>query len=374
MRALSVVALGVLLLGCGGPEDGGSPERDGDRGGDVSSGDEGETAPADDPRQLGADATFTDLLRAARTLDDRRDQRSDAGCLVRPPSAGRGWRLEADLAVAVRPLRNAPDDLDELLSADGSPVDVLSRWGARGPGEPAHPTFAAVTTTLPPQRPTARVWVVTDRGVYVRSTDAPTEATAPGSVDEAVAALGDPASLGALFVSAEGGLPLSRLAEVLEAVPDDLAGRVGLAVALEPGTRLPETPQGEEEAAEDAHCPDGLPALAEDAPVGSLRPQVIVSSLGPLRQGAEICVGTTGGPGAAGGRVVMALRIGPDGRVEEACAVEDETNDPALRACLANAARATAFPAPDPPGHVDVQLPLVLSPVESQRQRPVCAP
>ncbi|HJL14726.1 MAG TPA: hypothetical protein RMH99_03665, partial [Sandaracinaceae bacterium LLY-WYZ-13_1] len=328
-----VLALATCgLVGCGGDEADPDPEPGAET---PTAGDEATDRPApagppDDVRQLSADATYSDLLRAARTLDDRRDQGSDAGCLLRTPQGGgAGFALAADLAVAVRPLRDAPEDLDARLATDGSAVNVLSRWGAYGPGDPDRPTFAAVTTTLPPRREPAIVWAVTDRGVYVRSTQRPTDAAPPGSHDDAAAALGDPAALGALLVTAERSVPLTRLAEVLAVVPPALAGRVALAVALEPGTRLPEPPEASGANGADALCPDGLPALAEDAPVGSLAPRVILSSLGPLRQGAEICVGTTGG---AGGRVELALRIGPDGRVAEACVVRDETDGPALRA------------------------------------------
>lgn len=319
----------------------------------------------EDARALGADATFVDLARAARRLDDRRDQESDRGCLL-----ARGWRLEADLAVAVRPLPAPPEDLDARLAADAGPVTVLSRWGAYGDGDPSHVSLTAATTTLPPRREPARVWFVTDRGVYVRSTEG-AAGVGPGSVEDAADALGAPDAVGALFVTAESGVSLARLADVLRAIPDALSGRVGLAVALAEGTRLPEPP-ATAPPTEDASCPGGLPPLAEDAPIGRLRPEAIVGSLGPLRQAAATCVGAAEGEGAGGGRVALAIRIGPGGLVQEACAVEDATNDPSLRACLARAARTTAFPAPDPPGAVDVQLPLVLAPLPSQRQRPLC--
>ena len=146
---------------------------------------------------------------------------------------------------------------------------------------------------------------------------------------------------------------------------------MGLGATLAPGTRLPAPPSAAE-APPEVRCPGGLPPLEADAPIGQLRPDVLVQSLGPLRQGAAICVSTAQGPGAAGGRVVLAMRIGPDGSVTDACAVEDETGDPRLLDCLRRSARAVAFPAPSPPGHLDVQLPLVLAPEASQRQRPVC--
>lgn len=357
-----LIALSCLAA-CGPPP---PAEHAGDDPPDVPP-DEDPPPPAeDDLRALAPDATFTDLLRAARTLDDRRDQDSDAGCLLaRAPS---GWRLAADLAVAVRPLANAPDDLDARLAA-AAPVVVLSRWGRYGTPGDGMLVLNAVTSTLPPPREPAVVWVVTADGVYVRSTAAPSAREA-GTAEAARAAL--PADPGALFVAAAGSVSLARLAAVLAVVPPELAGRVALAVPLAEGVRLP-ADEGSSAGTEDnSRCPDGLPELAADAPIGDLRPDRIVASLGPLRQGAEICVGATAGPGAAGGRVVLAMRIGPDGVVNEACVIESAAPDPVLHECLARAARAVAFDAPSPPGFVDVQLPLVLASLPVQRQRALC--
>ncbi len=370
MRAIAGFGAGLLVLfslACGGPRPSAEPER---RGEDDREPTSGEEAPRADARSLAADASFAQLLDAARTLDDRRDQESAAGCLLRRP--GRGWRLEADLAVAVRPLPAAPDDLDGALASEAGPVNVLSRWGAYGPGDPAAPSFAAVTTTLPPRREPALVWAITERGAYVRSSAAAARELDPIPVARLGATLPSASAVGALFVTAEAGTPLSRLTEALAAIPAELSGRVGLAVPLAAGTRLPAAPRAEEGDASAGACPNGLSELPESAPEGDLRPDVIVQSLGPLRQAAATCVSATQGPGAAGGRVALALRIGPDGRVHEACAVRDETNDPALRECLVRAARAVAFPAPSPPGFLDVELPLALAPLESQRQAPLC--
>jgi len=320
----------------------------------------------DDDRTLSADATFSDLLRVVRTLDDRRDQDSDAGCLL--GAAPNGWRVAADLAVAVRPLSNSTEDLDARLESSASVV-VLSRWGAYGEARENGLAINAITTTLPPRREPGIVWVITDAGVTVRSTIArlSSGADTPEAAREAL-----PSEVGALFVAAEGDVPLSRLAEVLGQVPAQLAGRVALAVAMAPGVRLPSPGDRGPGADEGALCPDGLPSLSEDSPLGGLSPDRIVASLGPLRQGAAICVGATSGPGASGGRVQLAMRLGPDGGVSEACVVEDGTDDPVLRACLVRIARGVGFDAPDPPGYVDVQIPLVLSPLASQRQRPLC--
>ncbi|MDQ3033968.1 MAG: hypothetical protein M3Y87_16245, partial [Myxococcota bacterium] len=68
--------------------------------------------------------------------------------------------------------------------------------------------------------------------------------------------------------------------------------------------------------------------------------------------------------------VAIAVRIAADGRVREACVMEDATGDPSLRACLVRAARELAF---DPPGGVvDFALPLRLEAGRAQRQAPVC--
>ena len=71
----------------------------------------------------------------------------------------------------------------------------------------------------------------------------------------------------------------------------------------------------------------------------------------------------------AGGRVEVAMRIGDEGRVTEACLVSDEVGGSQLRDCLIRAARATVFPRPRPAGSVDVSLPLRLQP---SYQRALC--
>jgi hypothetical protein len=362
VRSISAL-LAMITLSCGGspPPPAEEPTED------PRPHEQEPSPPPDDLRALGQDPTYAELLDTARTLDDRRDQDSAAGCLL--AERGARWRLEADLAVAVRPLPPAPDDLDEMLESDPGPVNVLSRWGAYGTGDPAHAGFVAVTTTLPPRREPAIVWIVTSEGVYVRSSAAAATERGARTPEQARALLD--ASAGALFVTAEASTPLERIAGVLAQIPEELAGRVGFAVALAPGTRLPRAP-AETVAPGGALCAGGLPAPGEGDAQGDLAPRVIVQSLGPLRQAAESCVSFAQGPGASGGRIELALRIGADGSVSEACAVSDSSGDASLRECLVRAARATAFPAPSPPGYVDVQLPLVLAPSESSRQRPLC--
>lgn len=313
-------------------------------------------------RSLAGDATYADLLDAARGLDQRRDTASDAGCLL--GGGGDAWRLAADLAPAIRPLPEADGDLDTRLSAGVGEVTVLTRWGPLGTGHAEGIALTAVTTTLPTASSSARVWFVTERGIYERSSDGDVGATEPTAEP-------DVDGLSTLFIAAEAGLPLSRLAEVLAMAPPQLAGHIGLAVSLAEGTRLPE-PAAENAAEGVPICPEGVPPLAEEAPYGSLRADQLRSRLGPLRERAAICVSTATGPGAAGGRFDVAVRIDAEGAVQDACVQSDSADDPALRACLVRALRDLRFDAPSPPGVVDVALPLVLSPAAAQRQTPLC--
>lgn len=368
MPTAHAVALLGLLVGCAGldaarPE---APPPPPPRAGRPSP---EERSSPEDPRDLGARATFASLLDAARRLDDRRDQDSSAGCLLRPPTdePGASWRLEADLAVALRPLPGPPPDLDPIFGASSGPVNVLTRWSAHGPGNPDAPTLVAVTTSLPARDAPVVVWALTAQGVFVRSTGGP----APLE-PRPVAALVPPTGAGALYVTAEAGTPLERLAEVLLAVPASLHGQVGLAVVLAPGTRLPAAPPAEDASSSAGLCPEGLPPLPADVPEGDVETAALLQSLGPLRQAVATCVSgaRTLGPDAA--RMRVALRIGPTGSVLEACATRDEAGDPTLRACVMRAVRATAFPAPRPAGMVDVELPLSLTVESAQRQAPLC--
>ncbi|MFK7989129.1 MAG: hypothetical protein AB8I08_24130 [Sandaracinaceae bacterium] len=356
---LALTTLAACGSGASPPQPSGPPRGTGDE--TPAAAPSSSPAPAND-RDLAGDATYADLLDVARGLDQRRDTASDEGCLL--GGGEHAWRLAADLAPAIRPLPEADTDLDARLSSGAGEVTVLTRWGPLGRGHAEGIALTAVTTTLPTARSSARVWFVTDRGVYVRSTDGSmgtTEPTEQPRID----------GLPTLFIAAEAGVPLSRLAEVLAMAPRSVAGHIGLAVALAEGTRLPEpaAPPATEGA---PLCPEGVPPLAEEAPYGSLSADQLRSQLGPLRERAAICVSTATGPGAAGGRFDVAVRIDAEGAVGDACVQSDSAGDPALRGCLVRALRDLRFDAPSPPGVVDVALPLVLSPAAAQRQAPLC--
>ena len=143
---------------------------------------------------------------------------------------------------------------------------------------------------------------------------------------------------------------------------------IALAVLLSDDTRLPDAVMLAPSDAEPLCA--GLPDLAPDATLGDLPSDRVVQALTPLRAAGEICVGTNTGTGARGGHVVIDVRVASGGAVSDACVREDETGDATLRACLVRATRALTFD--DPGGAFDFELPLVLAPGISHRQRALC--
>lgn len=313
-------------------------------------------------RHLAPGATFADLARAIGEQDRLRDSDSDAGCLLR--RRGDAFDVAADLAVAIRPLPPVDVDLDARMESLGGPIRVLTRYGSYGDA----PTGAtALTTTAPaPEGAIATVLVMTDRGVYVRSSAGQPVQLGAYVPSAALAAI-DPA--GAVFVTAEAGVPVAEVAALLGRLPPSFDGRMGLAVLLPPETALP-PPTPAEPAVGPAICVDGLSPLGDEAPEGALSTDRILAGIAPLRSAAEICVGTSTSAGALGGRVLLDVRVGPGGRVSDVCVREDRTDDAALRACLVEATRNLGFD--DPHGVIDVELPLVLTPGLAHRQRALC--
>jgi len=357
----------VLCAACGGSETGdpaGRPVGGGSAGGEGGSegevGDEGQARP--DARGLALGATWGQLVQSARQLDDESRAESDVGCVLR----GTGpYRFTADVAVAIRPLPEAPEDLDVRL-VESTSARLFTRWGQINPGGDL--AVVAFTGTPAPQGTTGAAIFVTDQGIYVRPAGhGPTEGPLPfdeGAGAARATVAGSPMTL----IAAESSAALSAVRDLLEALPLEASPRIALGVTLAPDVRLPDPTTREDDGR--GLCPDGLPRLAGDA--GELAAQAIVGALGPLRDGATRCMASATGPGAAGSRIGLAMRIGPDGRLSEACMTADSASDPALRDCLLEAARATTFPTPDPAGAVDVLLPMELVPDASLAQALIC--
>lgn len=303
-------------------------------------------------------------MALARRLDDRGDADSSAGCLIRGSGAvGDGFRLEADVAVAVRPLPDATADVAARHATAPGPVRVLTRWGQRG-GD-GLPLVAFTSTPPPGPGPTAALLIGADGArLIVGERD---EAIAVGEVGARLAAGPAPS---VVAVTADAGTPLATVRAALAAVGE--RAPVTLAVPLPVDTRLPAgEPAVDPELARAGMCEGGLPA-APDARPGALPRSAIVDALGAFRSRAAECMRLVTGPAAAGGALDVAFRIAGDGSVAHACARRDEAGDPGLRLCVLDAARALSFPAPDPPGVVDVALPVLLAPDQGLLQRPLC--
>lgn len=331
----------------------------------------GTRAPANAPlraRDLGADATFADLVRAARLAIQAGDADSAAGCLL--TRREREYELSADLMPALDALPDPPVELDARLRRQTAAARILSAWGQVGSLAPG--VVLAAFTSFGPENLQALglVLLLTDEGVYLRYTDAAAGAQdGPLPVETAIARLlaAPHNAHAALYVTAEAAVPIAQLAELLRSLPQDRS--VALVLALPPDTRVPIPIV---EARGPQTCPAGLPEPAEASVEGELASQAILPALEPLRKQAQACLEQARGAARAGGRFVLALRIAQEGRVQDSCVQEDATEDALLELCILASARALRFPRPDPAGFVDLRLPLSLAPASAPAQRPLC--
>lgn len=300
----------------------------------------------------------------ARNLDAANHTQSQEGCLL---ALGPAARLGADVLLAIRPLADPPKELATLLLRAAGPPTIFTAWGS-SPGELPDIALAAFTTTTAASAKAAAVAVfATAQGAFVRGAQLPLrahpEALEVGAAGALLAQLPDPVIA---YVTAESATPVEQVANLLRSLPNRF--EVALAVALPNGTRLPAaTPHSQE-----LSCPDGLPEPKADEPEGALDPAALRTVLAPLRDAALKCALSTGGQALQGGRLELGIRIAADGRPGELCMVRDEIDELVLRRCVIEAARALRFPAPNPPGFVDLQLPLELALTGPAAQRPLC--
>jgi hypothetical protein len=328
-------------------------------------------------RALGNAADFGALVRAAQALEAAGAAGSDAGCVLRAPTApGASWRLEADVAVALRPLPAAWEDLDAPLRTRRGAARLLSRWGQTRT-EPFAIALAAFTGTQPvdPSLPAATV-ALTDAGAWVLGTTRESPpARAPvalAALPEAVRAVVAGSAPAQIMVTAEATVSLEILHSAL-ALLAPLGAPIALAVPLDPDVRLPAEPVVPPEVMDRGFCGGGaLPEPAADAVEGDLPAVEVRAALAPLGEAAARCLAGASGRAASGGRLDLALRITAAGRVGDACVVRDPILDPTLRLCVLAAAQSLRFPAPSPAGFVDLALPLRLTPDAALAQRPLC--
>jgi hypothetical protein len=319
------------------------------------------------PRELPADATFADLVRAARLAIQAGRADSGTGCLL--TRRGRDLELSADLMPALDELPDPARDLDTQLQRQLEPIRVLSAWGQIGRLQPGLVLAAFTTFGAENLQAVGLALLLTDQGVYLRYSDASADARdGPLALESAIARLlaAPHNAEAALYLSAEADLPLAKLIELLRLLPGQRS--VTFALALPSGTHVPTqtvqlTPQ---------RCPDGLPEPIEGSDEGELAASAIVPALAPLRVQAQACLEQARGAARAGGRLTLAMRIAADGRVQESCVQEDASGDAQLELCILTSARALQFPVPAPAGFVDVRLPLSLTPASVASQRALC--
>jgi hypothetical protein len=317
-----------------------------------------------DPRALPVHATFADLVDAARKLDGAGEGHSAAGCLLRGASVP--TRLEADLLPGARPLPTVEAELGPTLEQQSGAIAVLSAWGNVA-GEPG-PILLAFTTTTPAaiKLPVIALFM-TRSGTFVRAADPAVRAqTKALSASDATTLLSQLQTPAAVYVTAERDTPLSGLAELLRGIPNRF--EVALAIALPKQTRLPPTAA----ASTELLCPDGLPAPARGEREGGLDTEAARAAFVPLREAALSCALATGGRALLGGRLVLGLRIGADGKAAQLCFVSDAIAEPQLRRCLLSAARDLSLPTPQPAGFVDLNVPLEIALEGPSRQRISC--
>lgn len=316
--------------------------------------------------------TYGSLVDQIAELDRRGLAHSDEACLLSMSKGSDQWHLSADLAVAVRPLPEAPIDLDAQLS-NRQAASVLTRWGHLGAGAKG-PLLAALTTSPPSAREQALIIFVTDQGIYGRSSNV----AVPIGWDGAL----NPEQLGALlrkereklsssvdgiYITAERDITLEQVKRLLVDLTP-LQVPVALAAALAKDTRQPP----KKEASSELLCPRGLPPLDPGTAYGTLEARQLQEARKTLQERAETCMEHASGTSAEGNTLNLTLRLDKSGRLIQACFVNDEIGDVGLRQCVNQALKEVRFPAPEPPGIVDINIPLRFVYLPAFAQQPIC--
>jgi hypothetical protein len=369
----SVLGLLVLLAGaaCGGDSTpppqpvtvGGEREREGEVQTEVQVEVARETPGI--ARALGPTSTFADLIAAIRRLDDRGEGASEERCVLRGGvRVGDGIRLEAELAVPVRPVPDATPALVPRLRSRG-PVSALAVWGQRGSGA----LVLAVLTGTTPIRGREAALFVSEDGARARFVDSEISIALAGPhTPEALSAwLGDEdgdAGIGRVLVTADAGVSLAALRRYLAAIPPRL--EVALAVPLADDVRLPPAPAPPSDTLGlCASEPEWEPSQGE-VDVPSLR-----TAIGERRDDLAACLTQAAPERAHGGRIGLRFRVEESGAVEDACAIADGIGDPRVRACVLDVFRRLRV-APPTGGRALVEVPIVLVPNAGDRTRALC--
>lgn len=310
-------------------------------------------------RTLPLGATFGDLVSTVRALEDAGEGDAALECSFRALGANQ-WRVEADLAIAVRPLPEAATNVAARLRSGSGPVQILSRWGRLGPAE-ANLNLVAMFSGAPWQGDTSAVALflgsdgITARGAGVRlpeSLSLPMERLTPEHVD-ALTSLGT----GVVLATADSSMGLGAMITALQPLTER-GLRVGLGVLLPPNTRLPEVVGEPADSTTQGLCGPPLAELAESE-IGERDISELRDAIRSLQPGVQGCIARVGGGMRPEGRIGVRLRIAASGQIAESCVTEDQHGVVPLRACVLEQVRGLRFGAVA--GAVDVEFPLRLS-------------
>jgi hypothetical protein len=318
-------------------------------------------------RELGANATFGDLVRTARVLIRNPQATAHGACLLAQNADG--YSLRADLAPAIDGLPDAPAELDGQLQRAEGPMRVLTPYGPTAGGDAAL-VLTSFTAVVPQAaRAPALAVALTDAGAYLRyGASQASDADGPLLLDALITRLHAADGDALIYVTAEAAVAIADVVALLRLLP--VEREVALAIALPSSTTLPSASAALAPAVD--RCPEGQPEIDADAAQGDLDQSAVLSAIAPLRVQAQDCLDAARGPARAGGRVALAVRVAADGSVARACMLSDAIGDPALAECVLSSARALRFAAPKPSGVVDVHLPLSLQPAGPSSQRALC--
>lgn len=324
-------------------------------------------------RHLSPKTTFGVLVDQIAALDSQGLGHSDDQCVLQAPKDSDTWHLSADLAVAVHPLPQVPSDLDDQLN-NREASSVLTRWGHVGAGARGL-MLAALTASPPSARQQVLILVITDRGVYGRSSNVAVPLGWNGALapKDAITLLQKKrtqlaSAVDGIYLTAERDIPLQHLKVVLGDL-SPLQIPVALATSLAKGTRQPPT---QRQASSELLCPNGLTPLPKGTAFGTLEPAQLQDVTMRLKQRAAVCMEHASGTSAEGELLKIVSRLNPQGNVVQTCFVADELSDVGLRRCVEKVLLDLSFPAPNPPGYVDIRIPLRFVYLPATAQKPLC--
>ncbi len=311
------------------------------------------------PRTLSQAANFSDIVATAQTGTPSKAP----GCLLAGPGADGAWYAGAAFASPLKPLPRPSSDLFTQVMREGDAVLLLTQHGVLGSEGMA---FVALNEVPRATAEPAQILIITPSGIFVRSTDRRSNQS-PVPLDQAQTLIhGDELRDTPLYLTADAETPIQVVAHILELASRQQRHRVGFALALPEGTRLPEAPP----------APPSPFACRSDPEVdqeGALEPELIRASLAPLSEAAQSCFDMLPYEEQQDRTAQLRVVVDSQGRVQQAC-LEDRHSrtSVALDHCLVDQAKRLQFPTPNPAGEVVFVAPFRFRPTPLPKTLPLC--